>query len=68
MLKLLLITKCNQNRDNERGLAKKKKKKKVLLDLKMIAVKDIMRGYEHGKMVIIIHPLKCCHKEEKSCV
>ena len=26
MLKLLLITKCNQNRDNERGLAKKKKK------------------------------------------
>ena len=34
----------------------------------MIAVKDIMRGYEHGKMVIIIHPLKCCHKDEKSCV
>ena len=41
MLKLLLITKCNQNRDNERGLAKKKK---VLLDLKMIAVKDIAEG------------------------
>lgn len=65
MLRLLLITKCNQNRDNERGLAKKK----VLLDLKMIAVKDIMRDYEYGKMVIIIRPLKCCcHKDEKSCV
>lgn len=54
MLKLLLITKCNQNRDNERGLAKKKK---VLLSLKMIAVKGIMRDYEYGKMVIIICPL-----------
>ena len=53
MLKLLLITKCNQNRDNERRLAKKK----VLLNLEMIAVKGIMRDYEYGKMVIIIYPL-----------
>lgn len=52
MLKLLLITKCNQNRDNERRLAKRK----VLLNLEMIALKGIMRD-EYGKMVIIIHPL-----------
>ena len=68
MLKLLLITKCNQNRDNEKGLAKKKKRK-VLLNLKMIAVKGIMRDYEYGKVVIIIRPLKCCcHKDETSSV
>ena len=67
MLKLLLITKCNQNRDNEKGLAKKKRK--VLLNLKMIAVKGIMRDYEYGKVVIIIRPLKCCcHKDETSSV
>lgn len=53
MLKLFLITKCNQNRNNERWLAKKK----VLLNLEMIAVKGIMRDYEYGKMVIIIYPL-----------
>ena len=45
------------------------KKKKVLLNLKMIAVKGIMRDYEYGKMVIIIRPLKCCcHKDETSSV
>ena len=46
-----------------------KKKRKVLLNLKMIAVKGIMRDYEYGKVVIIIRPLKCCcHKDETSSV
>ena len=59
MLKLLLITKCNQNRDNEKGLAKTK----LLLITKCNQNRDNEKGLAKKKKKSFTEPKNdCCER------